>query len=225
MAINHQQEAFNLDIDKGNSVFYSAVMAIKDSLMREGIKGRVEPKLDYYIEYNQGEKELFFTEFIGITAYRVEEKREINWKLVESSIDSLYGFRVQKAKTNFSGRNWTAWYTSEIPYSEGPYKFKGLPGLILKLEDDDMDYQFEFLGMKKTEQSYDLSIPYVKKIDLKFDEYLKVMKEIERNPRKIEYLVMGENTFTKNINRQLGKVLAEAYISLRKRNNNPIELL
>ena len=58
---------------------------------------------------------------------------------------------VQKASCDFGGRRWEAWFTPEIPYSEGPYKFCGLPGLILNIADTDGHYVFELLSIEAPE--------------------------------------------------------------------------
>lgn len=34
---------------------------------------------------------------------------------------------TQKATCDFAGRKWIAWFTTEIPIQDGPYKFYGLP--------------------------------------------------------------------------------------------------
>ncbi|WP_415328729.1 GLPGLI family protein [Chryseobacterium sp. MMS23-Vi53] len=64
-------------------------------------------------------------------------------------------FRVQKATSNFGGRQWTAWFTKEIPFSEGPYKFKGLPGLIVQIQDSKEQYNFALVKNEKLEKTYD----------------------------------------------------------------------
>lgn len=35
---------------------------------------------------------------------------------------------------------YTSWYAPEIALNKGPWKFNGLPGLILKVEDSKGDY-------------------------------------------------------------------------------------
>ena len=60
-------------------------------------------------------------------------------------------WKLQKATTDFGGRKWTAWFTTEIPYSEGPYKFKGLPGLVVELSDSENNFQFELVKISKPE--------------------------------------------------------------------------
>ena len=60
-------------------------------------------------------------------------------------VEKQNGYSAQKAVAEFGGRVWTAWFTKEIPLSDGPYKFSGLPGLIVKLEDDKGDYKFDLM--------------------------------------------------------------------------------
>lgn len=56
---------------------------------------------------------------------------------------------TQKATCNFAGRTWTAWFTTEIPIQDGPYKFHGLPGLIVKIEDQTKSHSYELKGVNK----------------------------------------------------------------------------
>ncbi len=44
-----------------------------------------------------------------------------------------------------------AWYTTEIPINDGPYKFFGLPGLIIKLYDEKEHYVFEMTKLERYE--------------------------------------------------------------------------
>ena len=70
-------------------------------------------------------------------------------------------YPCQKAITHFRGRQWTVWYTSEIPLNEGPWKLWGLPGLIMKASEDQGIFSFTFTHMKVEENKpikiYDFS--------------------------------------------------------------------
>lgn len=48
---------------------------------------------------------------------------------------SILDYKCIKATTRFRGRDYTAWVTKELPINDGPWKFYGLPGLILQIED------------------------------------------------------------------------------------------
>lgn len=52
------------------------------------------------------------------------------------------GIECYKATASFRGRNWEAWYTPSIPYSAGPMKFHGLPGLIIEISDETKRYNY-----------------------------------------------------------------------------------
>lgn len=50
--------------------------------------------------------------------------------------------------TKMGGRDWVAWFTNDIPIQDGPYKFCGLPGLIIKIEDDTKTHKFILVANK-----------------------------------------------------------------------------
>jgi GLPGLI family protein len=60
----------------------------------------------------------------------------MSWSLKS---DTLYILNKKcfKAETNFRGRSYIAYYTTDIPVSDGPWKFGGLPGLILEIKSTD----------------------------------------------------------------------------------------
>lgn len=53
-----------------------------------------------------------------------------------------------KATAKFRGRTYEAWFASDIPIFNGPWKFGGLPGLILSLTDSKNEYHFECIGIE-----------------------------------------------------------------------------
>ncbi len=75
----------------------------------------------------------------------------INWDIKEAS-DTLLGYKCQMASTTLYGRVWTVWFTTEIPINAGPWKLRGLPGIILKAMDQDQDYEFTAIEIKNTHE-------------------------------------------------------------------------
>lgn len=71
-----------------------------------------------------------------------EDMEKPEWTVTDSTYNIL-GYECVMATTSFRGREWTAWFTPEIPISDGPWKLWGLPGLILKAKDDRHHYSYE----------------------------------------------------------------------------------
>lgn len=73
----------------------------------------------------------------------------LEWNFSDETTGSILGYECRKATTEFAGRSYTAWFTTEIPLPFGPYKFGGLPGLILKLEDAEKQFIWEAVGFER----------------------------------------------------------------------------
>ena len=80
----------------------------------------------------------------------------INWE-IKSKTKKIEGIPVQKAVGKFRGRNYVAWYATEIPIPLGPWKLNGLPGLIVEAYDTDKEILFLF---KKLEYPYKKTINF-----------------------------------------------------------------
>ncbi|CDF81158.1 conserved hypothetical protein [Formosa agariphila KMM 3901] len=80
----------------------------------------------------------------------LEGKPNMAWQLTneEKQLDNL---KVKKATLSFRGRNYTAWYCEEYPVQFGPWKFHGLPGLILEISDETKMYHWVATRIKKIE--------------------------------------------------------------------------
>ena len=71
-----------------------------------------------------------------------------NW-ILEEGDTTILGYTCKKASCTFRHRSWKVWYALDLPFSEGPWKLDGLPGMILKAEDTKGQYLFECIGFKE----------------------------------------------------------------------------
>lgn len=78
---------------------------------------------------------------------------EIEWTLRDGTREVI-GYDCRRATCRFRGRDYEAWYTEELPLATGPWKFHGLPGLILAVNDTGDDggiIRFEATGIRRAE--------------------------------------------------------------------------
>lgn len=89
----------------------------------------------------------------------------IEWKIGKETKEIL-GYRCTKATAKFRGRDYIAWYTDDIPSSDGPFLFTGLPGLILEVRDTKDQYVFIANGIENKKDEVFLTIhPKLTKTD------------------------------------------------------------
>lgn len=162
--VSMKSERTFLDIKENRSLFISENKLIKDSLFttmkrdekeenkkekkdfsKLSIGKHAEPTFfDYYITKNIPDHKVYYYDRVAGKQIYYQEDRPIQWHIL-NDMEQQNGYPAQKAVTNFGGRVWTAWFTKEIAISDEPYKFSGLPGLIVKLEDDKGDYKFDLV--------------------------------------------------------------------------------
>lgn len=101
----------------------------------------------YYKNYPKGKLTTWVTKSI---AYQIEEKYEKQpWILIEDSIKTINKYQCRLAVCKFHGREYKAWYTTELLYQEGLWKFHGLPGLIIEVYDTKDHYHFTLVSVKR----------------------------------------------------------------------------
>ena len=85
-----------------------------------------------------------------IYPYRYETHEplaKVDWILNDDTL-TISGLLCHRATGELYGKQWTVWYTEEIPSSAGPWKLRGLPGLIVKAEDSEGIHCFTLYGTK-----------------------------------------------------------------------------
>jgi GLPGLI family protein len=103
--------------------------------------------------------QVYHYDHITTTSYRYEEPaNSLNWTITPT-IATVVGYACQRATASYGGRQWEAWFTREVPVSEGPYKFYGLPGLIVKVSDTRQHYVFELAKLTKPATERLITLP------------------------------------------------------------------
>lgn len=150
--INHlkKQDFLVLQIGKSYTAFFSQFTlekvtkntssSFKGSIIVEKPMATV---VGYFLYNTIREKKIEHIESVSYRYWRyTEEQPKFDWTIYADTLE-VAGYLCQKAECDYGGRHWIAWFTSEIPLSFGPYKFRGLPGMILKIEDTSKHYCFE----------------------------------------------------------------------------------
>ena len=233
-----------LDISPEKSVFYSENRIKRDSIIQAtmqsgGARGfnrnqmeGLRSVINYSVEKDKKNQKITFKDRIGRDVYTYEEDRSLNWKILPETT-KIGEYKVQKAETDFAGRKWTAWFTTDLPYQDGPYKFGGLPGLIVKVEDDKGEYSFDLMKNYKI-ADFPAINQFGNTIKVKRADYVKQQKKFIEDP--MSFMSQGGGQIRigggdggprgggGNPPADFRKRMEERVKDEAKRNSNPIEL-
>lgn len=162
-----------LDITKDKSLYRDYTLVAQDSIMKIAVeemqksgtfkdlsKTITMPKFGFKVEKEYPTMKETYSDRIssGFTPMQIAytEEPKFNWK-ISGEKEKIGDYNTQKATTEYGGRKWTAWFSTDLPFQDGPYKFSGLPGLIVKVEDAGKNYSWLLRGNKKIENFKELS--------------------------------------------------------------------
>lgn len=153
---------------------------------------------------NYPEKRMTVTDFLGGDYVVYEDVlNDQDWQITDS-IKTVLNYNCQQAVCRFRGREWIAWFTTDIPVVNGPWKLGGLPGLILEAYDQGNQYYFNIIGLERKNNK-----------PILFGEYFF---------KKIKYIKTNRKDFLKACKRKIdnasGFLGAETGVSFG--NNDPV---
>ncbi|WP_077416788.1 GLPGLI family protein [Chryseobacterium sp. JV274] len=203
-------EIMLLDVAAKGSKFYSKDSFESDSLMTSAMEKQLQMgvkeldfsgikfkgKISYSVEKVYPDYSVNFFTNLAADEYMVQDARKQEWKIYSDKAE-IGGFKVQKAIGDFAGRKWTAWFTTDLPIQDGPYKFHGLPGLIVKLEDASHTHSFKLKGNKKLPKGYEWKSTKEKErfnalVTVNETRYRKAFKDYLADPMKSEKQMLAQ---------------------------------
>ncbi|GEQ85577.1 hypothetical protein ULMS_10850 [Patiriisocius marinistellae] len=154
------------------------------SLTEDNVNNKNE---DIVIGLSSKENEFVYKDFYKNESYYVEtvefkfihiidSLNTMRWELKEE-FEEIFGFKCQKAITSYGGRNYIAFFTTEMAFANGPWRFDGLPGLILNVTSDDSVFSILATSIKLVNKNVEFVNPYENEISLDWNSFLSFYRQ------------------------------------------------
>lgn len=226
------KENYILDIGTKETKYYTYDFFVADSLITNNISFPKEMKLNTsdIIVHKNNNNEFSQYDLLENTVLQLQTNDTQKWNLSQEK-KNVKNLSLQKAITTWGGRNWTAWFAEEIPFQEGPYKFHGLPGLIVEIYDDKKNYHFELVRSEKIKEEENQFIEMSEKMGIpitwekyktaKLKYYESPVNFIKNSAENSEQFYLNDGTI---VNSKNSKEINEQLRNSIRKYNNPIEL-
>lgn len=227
---NVTKETMMLRVGKDVSEYYSYTSFMADSVLRADIQSGASQQtinehlqqygfgvISHRIYKNYPKGQLTLLDRIAMDNYVVEEPMlKIGWT-IHPDTATICGYSCQKATTHLYGRDYEAWFTPEIPRSDGPWKLHGLPGLILKAEDTQKHYCFIASGIEQRKGLSLIEMPETSRRKISRKELNKLHERFNADPQG--YIKVNAPNVKVTVKDEMGN-------DIRKMSNpyNPMEL-
>jgi len=145
--------------------------------------------------------------------YVKDSLSNMKWNLIDST-EVVLDYKCQIAKTKFRGREYFASFTSEIAIQNGPWKFHGLPGMILKVVSDENDelYKMECIEIKLHNEN----------IESRYQKFIEKNKFITWEQLEKSFLRMMDNAFKKLKSHYETSDTGESTVTIKVKNRKEI---
>ena len=191
---NKKEEIMTLLVGNHISLYKSDQKAMRDSLSREAVKNSINsmkssgskditidlskaPRVNLQHEVLFKNDQLLIYDKVFKYLFSYEVNKNVVWTLTKET-KRINDYLCYKAVGVYGKRTWIAWYTKSIPIPEGPYVFKGLPGLIVSLNDNRNTYSFQLIYLKNEKREIQ---PMKNAVNTTYEKFVKARKDSKDN--------------------------------------------
>ncbi|WP_081968483.1 GLPGLI family protein [Porphyromonas cangingivalis] len=190
-----------LEVGSGDTFFYDLGRMLADSVTHatllqnnssyEAQKARnnvAQGSLPTYVSSHFVEQEREVDQAIDYDFFSYKEPLDRpEWEINDSLMVFKGGYPCHRATTTYLGRQWTVWYTLEIPSPAGPWKLWGLPGLIVEARESEGIFSFTLTSFTKmrpedSKRGYASTLGFGKKIKADKAEVFKLLRYYISDP-------------------------------------------
>lgn len=186
-----------LQVGTGHTKFCSSLLYQADSIMQAEMNPHISTLLDhanpvfhhdaYYTDLQTGEI-TFVCRFATEDFKYVETPPAINWDITDETME-IRGHSCRKATGGFRGRIYEAWFTEDFPVSAGPWKLRGLPGVILYAKDS--EGLASCMAVSVEEGGGDIEMAEYPYIETSRKKHASMLKQLFKSPDKFTSMHMS----------------------------------
>lgn len=154
------------------------------------------------------ERKIFFKDQIRFNFFNIIDNTPVfKWE-IQKEEKTILNYKCQKATCEFRSRKFEVYFTSDLPFSDGPWKFFGLPGLILEVYSNDEIASFHFAAesIEISDEIKKIKNPYENESFISYQEFVNIYKQ---KYEQSLHMVINENGET----RPMKKGFREYYIN------------
>jgi GLPGLI family protein len=169
--------------------------------IKTGEISEVKPHTSYrYVYKNNNTNSLQYSDYTpgrGGKVYIKETIDQFNWTLTGNK-KTILNYSCQEAMTTYRGRDYVAYFTTQLPYKAAPWKFHGLPGVMLEIRTTDDKIKMEAKTLKIQPSTKAITDPFskVEEFITSWDDFKELYKKrlkqsIDKNISKLSSIPMS----------------------------------
>lgn len=176
---NSTEAIYRLETKGDKSVYYQLKSDFTEKEGNDVIQAN-KGVIPFVIKDFSTKKTIYNQPIINSVKFIIDELPMQVWTL-KNETKKIKSFTCKKAITTFRGRNYTVWYTEELSIIGGPWKFDGLPGLILSVSSEGKVLNIEATKIEKKSNLELTKFDVQEEKQINWEDYcVKYRKVIER---------------------------------------------
>ena len=129
---------------------------------------------DEYLKVDHTKNKIEMIQEVLKKKFLITDELNYKWNITNET-KKIKEYTSYKATTTFRGNNFEVWFTPDIPINAGPWKWYGLPGLIVEATDTDKSVVFKLERVEKLTE--EIPFPSSKSQKKSLKQYLKEADE------------------------------------------------